>query len=55
MVKQKEPQTAVCWRVKESNLEWLRQVAQQQERPVTWVVNKMLEQAKEAQHAKAAA
>lgn len=45
----KERQTSVCWRVKESHLEWLRQVAKQQERPVTWVVNKMLEKAKQAE------
>lgn len=45
----KEPQTAVCWRVKESNLQWLREVARLQERPVTWVVNRLIEQAQKKQ------
>lgn len=47
MKEAKEQQTAVCWRVKESHLSWLREVASKQERPVTWVVNKLLEQAKQ--------
>lgn len=43
---QKEPQTSVCWRVKNSSLEWLRQQATQQDRPVTYVVNQVLAQAR---------
>lgn len=41
--------TAVCWRIKQNNLNWLRETAQQQERPVTWLINKLIEQAKKEQ------
>lgn len=53
----KEAQAAVCWRIKESNLNWLRDIAQKQERPVNWVINKLIEQSRkveEAQHEKQA-
>lgn len=53
----KDTSTAVCWRIKESNLNWLRSAAQEQDRSVTWVINKLIEQAKrsrEACHANAA-
>lgn len=42
----KETSVAVCWRIKESNLSWLRSTAQQQERSVSWLINKLIEQSK---------
>lgn len=42
----KDLSVPVCWRIKESNLNWLRSAAQEQERPVTWLINKLVEQAK---------
>lgn len=45
----KEPTTAVSWRVKSQTLGWLRELAAKDERPVNWVVNKLLEQARAQQ------
>lgn len=53
----KDVQAAVCWRIKESSLSWLRSTAQKEERSVNWVINKLIEQARkaeEAQHEKQA-
>lgn len=41
-------------RVQTPVYEWVKAQAREQERSITWVVNKMLEQAKDAQHANAA-
>lgn len=45
MQQTKEPHSSVCWRVKDSSLTWLREQARKQDRPVSWVVNKLIEQA----------
>lgn len=45
---QDDKPTSVCWRVKTSTLEWLRSTAREQERPVNWVVNRILEQQRTA-------
>lgn len=42
-------------RVKTPLYDWVKNQAREQERSITWVVNKMLQQAKEAQSAKTAA
>ncbi len=49
----KEPLTAVSWRVKSSTLAWLRGLAQEQDRPVNWLMNQLLEKAKNDQGASA--
>ncbi|WP_160319359.1 hypothetical protein [Paracidovorax avenae] len=49
---QKEPAVSVCWRVKSSSLDWLREVARQQDRPVNWLINRLIERAREEQDAK---
>lgn len=49
MQQPKEPQTAVCWRIKGPTLEWIKAQAREQERPINWIANKILEQAR-AQH-----
>ncbi|MDR0216200.1 MAG: hypothetical protein LBJ15_19695 [Comamonas sp.] len=57
MHQEKEQAVPVCWRIKTSGIEWLREKAREQDRTVTWVINKLVEQAKnaeEAQHASAA-
>lgn len=57
-MQQDDKPTSVCWRVKASTLEWLRATAREQDRPVNWVANRMLEagrKALETQHAKTAA
>lgn len=44
----KEPATAVSWRIKNPSLEWLREQAAKDDRPVNWVINKVLEEARQA-------
>lgn len=48
-MQKKEPQTAVSWRVKDSTLAWLRELAQKQDRPVNWTLNQLLDKAKAEQ------
>ncbi len=53
----KEPIQAVYMRIKQANHDWLKVQAEKEERPVTWIVNKLIEQvrkAEEAQHEKQA-
>lgn len=42
----KEPVQSVYMRIKHSNYDWLREQAKKQERPVTWIVNKLIEQSR---------
>lgn len=56
MHQEKEPSVPVCWRIKASGIEWLREQAREQDRTVTWIINKLVEQAKlsdEGRHASA--
>lgn len=53
----KEPVQSVYMRIKQANHDWLKAQAEKEERPVTWIVNKLIEQsrkAEEAQHEKQA-
>lgn len=47
----KEPTQAVYMRIKQANHDWLKVQAEKEERPVTWIVNKMIEQARKAEEA----
>lgn len=48
----KEPTQAVYMRIKQANHDWLKVQAEKEERPVTWIVNKMIEHARKAEDAK---
>lgn len=57
MHQSKEPTQAVYMRIKQANHDWLKAQADKEERPVTWIVNKLIEQSRrteEAQYAKQA-
>lgn len=45
----KEPTQPVYMRIKQSNHDWLKNAATTQDRSVTWLVNKLIEQAKKEQ------
>jgi predicted HicB family RNase H-like nuclease len=47
----KEQAHPVCMRIKQSNHDWLKVEALTQDRSVTWIVNKLIEQAKRLQEA----
>lgn len=40
----KEARTQVCWYIKKSVLDEIKEKAKAEDRPVNWVVNRMLEQ-----------
>lgn len=53
----KEPAQSVYMRIKQANHDWLKAQAAKKDRPITWIVNKLIEQgrkAEEAQHEKQA-
>lgn len=47
----KEPTQSVYMRIKQSNHDWLKNSAAAQDRSVTWIVNKLIEQVKQTQEA----
>lgn len=46
MHQEKEPAKSVCWRVKVINLAWLKEEAARLDRPVSWMINKLIAEAK---------
>ncbi len=49
MHQMKEPTQAVYMRIKQSNHDWLKAQAKKEDRPVTWLVNKLIEQTRNQQ------